>query len=206
MRQAAILVTLGMAIASPASATSLARLTVEQMTDASEYIVRGTVTETWTEQDVRGTIWTKARVSVDSSLKGDAPGTLVVESIGGTLAEQTHDVHLAARYAPGEEVFLFVARKGESDRLGTVAMFAGKYTIRINPADGSEMVVSYTVSYERPYDARFIPNPPADERISLASMEAQVAARVAAGWDGAPIPGISSDRLRVINKLQAGVQ
>lgn len=196
----------GLAVSSPAGATTLARLTVDQMTDAADYVVRGNVAEVWTEQDARGGIWTKARIEVGESLKNAAPSELIVESAGGVYGDLVQDVALAARYSVGEDVFLFVCRKGDGDRFGTVAMYGGKYTVRINPADGSEMVVHYTLPYTRDYDARFIPNPPAAERVAFSAIEDQVRARVALGWDGQPIPGASTDRLRAINKLQTGVK
>ena len=85
-------------------------------------------------------------------------------------------------------------------------MYGGKYTVRINPVDGSEMVVHFSLPYTRVYDARFIPNPPVDQRVALAALESDVRARVALGWDGQPIPGAAPAHLRAINKLQAGVQ
>lgn len=203
---APFVVLLGLALSAPAGATTLARLTPDQMTDAADYVVRGTVTAVWTEQDAGGNVWTKARVDVAESFKNDAPAELVVESLGGEYRGLVLEVEYAARYDVGEDVVLFLSRIGGGERFTTVAMYAGKYTVRTNPADGSEMVVHFSLPYAREYDHRFVPNPPVDQRVSLESLESAVRARAELGWDGQPIPGVSAERLRSINKLQTGVK
>ncbi len=68
-----------------AGATSLATLSTEQLTDAADAIVKGTVGSVWTELDDSGKCWTRARVEVEKTLKG-APGPqVVVSQMGGIL-------------------------------------------------------------------------------------------------------------------------
>ena len=190
----------------PAEATTLAALSTDQMTDASDLIVRGTVTDVWTTR-VDGVVWTRADLQLDRVYKGAATSShITLESLGGQFEGGVAEVSLAARYSVGEEVFAFLVAHPVRESYGTVAMFAGKYTIRVNPADASNMVVKFTLPYRDAYDARFIPNPPVPERVSLDSLEAAVASRVSKGWDGKPIPGVATDHLRQINRLQAGVQ
>ena len=64
--------------AAPASATSMVQLTTNQLIDASESIVRGTVVEVWTELDEQGAVWTRAQVDVTEVLKGDAGQSAVI--------------------------------------------------------------------------------------------------------------------------------
>ena len=198
----------GLGLAWQAAATSLARLTVDQLTDAADYIVRGEVDEVWTEVDTRAWVYTRAYVRVDEALKGhvDRGDYLMVSELGGEFGGAVNDVEGAARFSSGESVWLFLNEVHDGEDLVPVGMFQGKYTIRQNPADGSDMVVRVTMPYTRKYDARFLPHPPADQRVSLTSLRSQVEGRLASGWDGAPIPGVSSDHLRAINKLQAGVK
>ncbi|GDX80572.1 hypothetical protein LBMAG42_23830 [Deltaproteobacteria bacterium] len=192
-----------------AHATTLAPLTHDQMVDAADLIVEGTVLSVNTMVDEHGHVWTQARVRVEQSLKGGAAigKTVLVESAGGVLSDgRAIDVHLAPRYDQEERVLLYLVSRRFGAAYGTVGMMMGKFTIKQNPADGSDMVVRFTLPYAREYDARFLPNPPAAARVSLASMEVAVETRVAEGWDGAPIPGVSAAHLREINKLQPGVK
>lgn len=204
----ALVAALAVAVLSPAAATTLAALSVEQMTDASDLVVRGTVESTWVDEDDHGHVWTRALVRVDSVVKGAAdPGDYVtVESAGGTYGGLTAIVPGAARYSVGEDTLLFLTDKPVHDAYGTVAMGLGKYTVRPDPRDGTPILVQFTIPQDKAYDARFIPFPAVAERVPLSAMEAQIRARVELGWDGKPIPGISADRLRAINKLQPGVR
>jgi hypothetical protein len=53
------------------------------------------------------------------------------------------------------------------------------------------------------YDARFLPHAPVGERLVLQEVVATIQDRVTRGWDGQPIPGISTERLRQINTPEA---
>lgn len=200
----------GMAAAftGPAAATTIAALSVEQMTDASELVVRGTVESVDVEWDEHGRIVTVADVRVDATFKGDAEvgDYLRVESPGGSLDGWSMPVVSAARYSVGEDAVLFLSEHADGQTYGTVGMQLGKYSVRPDPLDGTPLVVQVSVPYGRVYDARFLPVPPKGQRVALSSLESQVRARVDLGWDGQPIPGISADRLRAINKLQPGVR
>ena len=192
-----------------AHATSLAPLTQDQMVDASDLIVEGTVLSTKVVEDAAGRVWTQASIQVQRSLKGSAAvgTTVLVESAGGVLPDGNFGAaHLSPRYDTGEEVLVYLVSRRFGAAYGPVGMMMGKFTIKQNPTDGTDMVVRFTVPYPQAYDARFIPNPAKESRISLASMELAVLERVAEGWDGNPIAGVSDDHLRQINKLQAGVK
>lgn len=200
----------GMAAAlSPiAGATTIAQLSVEQMTDASDLVVRGTVESLDVEYDVHGHIITVAEIQVTEAVKGsvDVGDVLRVESPGGALDGYMMDVPSAARYSVGEDTFLFLSEHSDGVSYGTVGMEIGKYSVRPDPVTGSPLVVQFSVPYTRVYDARFIPFPAKELRVSLSTLESRVRARVDLGWDGASIPGISNERLRTINKLQPGVR
>jgi hypothetical protein len=191
-----------------AQATTLAPLSVEQMTDAADLIVRGTVLDVHTDLDESGYVFTYATVRVEESIKGYAAAgdVLTVESPGGVYDGAVANTESAARYSKDEEVFLFVTEKRHGTAFGTIGLYLGKYTVKQNPVDGAPMVVRFTVPYTQAFDARFVPNPPAAERVSVEALRSRVNARIDAGWDGAPIPGVSSERLHKINKLQPGVR
>lgn len=185
----------------PAHATSLANLSVEQMTDASTYIVRGTVTRTWTVVDDHDMVWTRAEVEVTDVLKGpDRPATVVVESMGGVAPDgQVVSIEGATRFSATEDAIFFLHPVDDGKMFHTVGWFLGKYTIRRAPHDDRLAVVRYTAGSEVRYDARFLPVPEKEHRVYLDDLLGQIQARLKTGWDGKPIPGISDAKLREIN-------
>ena len=206
---AALLLALGLAAPTPAQATTLSLLTLEQMTDASDLVVRGVVTELWAERDDNNTIWTRAQVEVQEVLKG-APSTrtVVVDQMGGVLNNEYQIIHSATRFSVGEEAYFFLEQLGNG-RIVTAGMFQGKFTVRIDPATGDEMVVQFANRQDQWYDHRFIPHPPEGQRPAAVDLEARVQVRVEQGWDGKPIPGANPDKLRRISppsSIQQGVK
>ncbi len=188
----------------PAHATSLARLSTEQLVDASELIVRGTVVEVWAEIDDRGAVWTRAQVEIDDVLKGDADAlTVVVDQRGGTYAGRTYQTGGAARFSVGEEALLFLETL-ESGRVVPVGLVQGKFTIQMDPYVRQAVVQRVSMPFGVDYDARFLPLPKAESRLTLTNLETQVRDRVEAGWDGQPIPGASAERLGRINAARLG--
>jgi hypothetical protein len=208
LHRLAIVATLAFASVAPASATTLAPLTVEQKVDASDLVVRGTVESVWAEEDDHGHIFTRALVRVTQVMKGaaDVDDYITVEAAGGVLENAQMLVPGSARYSVGEDTVLFLTDKPSRGVYGTGAMGLGKYTVRPDPLTGAPLLVQFMIPQDKAYDARFIPVPPVDQRVTLGAIEARVLARAELGWDGQPIPGISNERLRTINKLQPGVR
>lgn len=196
-----VMALLGLA-AAPANATSMARLTTNQLVDASESIVRGNVVEVWTELDEKGSVWTRAQVEVSEVLKGDPDlQVVIVDQRGGTYGGLTVDMGGAARFSVGEDALLFLETLSNGHTV-PVGMVQGKYTIQMEPHLRALTVQRFAVPFGTPFDARFLPPVPDDQRVTLASLEQQVRDRVTTGWDGQPIPGASSDHLRQINRVR----
>ena len=192
-------------VARDAGATTLARLSTEQLTDAADFVVLGTVDAVWTEID-NGKCWTRARVDVERTFKGAPDAQVVVSQRGGFCGPMAERAESVARFSEGEHAYFFLEEL-ENGSTGVVGMMQGKFTLRMDPTVRHEIVMRYTVPSDKPYDARFLPLPPADQRISATDFERSVTARVAAGWDGQPIPGTSNERLRAIDdRRAAGVQ
>jgi hypothetical protein len=189
----------------PAQATTMTPLTIEQMTDASDLVVRAEVTQVWVEEDERGNLRTRAQLEVETVIKGQrSVDAVLVDQVGGVLHNQFAPVPFAARFSDGERGIFFLEHTS-TGRTTIVGWSQGKYTLRTQPDSGAEMVVRYTVSQDRPYDHRFIPHPPAHQQVLAQDLVDRIQARVDTGWDGRPIPGVDPARLGQINKLQPGV-
>jgi hypothetical protein len=190
-------------------ATSLVSLSTDQMTDASELVVRGVVERVSVEVTTAGRIATRAEVRVVDGYKGNVEEGDYVDVLvmGGVLPNgEIMDVPSSPRFSEGEETLLFLSAHRDGETYGVVGMSHGKFTVKQDPADGRPMLVRFTLPYTENFDARFVPNPSKDKRVKLDDLAAQVEARVDLGWDGKPIPGISDARLRLINRLQPGVK
>jgi len=183
-----------------AHATTLVPLTTEQIVDLSNTIVKGTVTEVWTEPDpVTHAVWTYAQVEVSSVLKGEKETNVVIlEQPGGSFGQINTTVEGVARFSVGEEGYFFVEEL-DSGKNVTAGMFQGKYNIVLDPYSREEIVVRFSVHPNRKFDHRFIPLPSAKDMISVHAFEANIQTYVANGWDGTPIPGVSMEKLQKIN-------
>ena len=187
-----------------AQATSFAPMTTEQLVDASDFVIRGTVEQVWTELDEREHVWTRARITVAHALKGaDAPAEVIVDSLGGSYGAYETTLPGHAVFSAGEEVVAFLSRT-DSGRLVPVAKFLGKYTVRRAPGEHTSYVMRWQPSDHpvAPYDARFIPHARPEDRVALDDLLAAIETRVQAGWDGKPIPGIATQRLIELNAAE----
>ncbi len=181
-----------------ADATTLSSLTENQMTDASDLVVRGSINEVWTERDDLGRIWTRVQIEVDRTLKGTAVDSVLVSQMGGVYANDYQPMHGAPRFDVGEEGYFFLEHL-EAGYTGVVGWWQGKYTVRVDPDTGQEMLVRFVVSQDAWYDHRFIPHPPISDRLYVDDFEADLTAHLKTGWNGEPIPGTSTERLQRVN-------
>jgi hypothetical protein len=183
----------------PAHATTMVDLSQAQMVAASDHIVRGTITETWSEPDAKGTIWTRAQVEIDEVYKGQAGmDAIIIDQLGGTWAGTRTRVHGASRFSMDEEVVLFLEDLS-SGHTTVVGMFQGKYTVQLDPSSRKHIVRRATVDLDQAYDHRFLPLPAAKDMVMLEDFAVSIRDTLAVGWDGQPIPGTSTQRLERLN-------
>ena len=187
----------------PAQATSMVELTMDQLIDASEEIVKGTVVATWTEQDPRTKmLWTHAQIEIEQSFRGDAKEILIIEQPGGNWGSSDLVVEGVARFSEGETGYFFVEYLA-SDRYVPVGMFQGKFNILMDPYSQKEIVHRYALHPSQNFDHRFIPLPQKKEdRVSTEIFEEQIWMGIENGWDGKAIPGVSPEKLQRINGVQ----
>jgi len=183
----------------PAMATTMIELTTNQMVDLSNAIVRGVVTEIWTEEDDNGVVWTRAQIEVSQTLKGDTNKSVyIVDQIGGTFGGSVTKVGGTARFSPGEEGIFFLETIGNG-RTITVGLSQGKFTARMDPYSQELIAQRFAPPPRQKYDHRFIPLPKEENRLLLSDLIDQIENRVEQGWDGKPITGASMKRLQKIN-------
>ena len=190
-----------LAISSTAEATTMVPLSIEQIVDISSLIVRGTVTEVWTEPDEEtGTIWTHAQVEIDQVFKGvPTTSVIVVQQPGGTYGETQTTVESVARFSIGEDGYFFVEELNNG-RMVSSAMFQGKFNVILDPYTRNELALRFPVDHNKFFDHRFIPLPPESARVTTDEFEQRIEQRIQDGWDGKSIPGISNEKLQRINQ------
>ena len=194
--------TAGMAFSTASQATTMVKLHTNQMVDASDTIVRGTITEVWTEEDAKGIVWTRAQLEVSEVYKGDkTQNAYVIDQMGGQFGGNTTTVAGRAQFSPGEEGVFFL-EQFRSGRITTVGLSQGKFTLRLDPYSRELIVQRYASGTATGYDHRFIPLPAEKDRVFLVDLVDSIEKRVSAGWDGQPIPGASQERLERINRKE----
>jgi hypothetical protein len=123
-----LLVVMALLASALTSATTLLKLDVPGLTQVSDVIVRGRVDSVqakWSGD--RRRIVTEASLTVSEVLKGDVGKTALVVQPGGEVGEVGQIVHGVARFAVGQDVVVFLERRG--DRFTVTGMVQGKFTI-----------------------------------------------------------------------------
>jgi hypothetical protein len=123
-------------------ATLVPRMSLEEVVDASESIVQGTVVRTWSAWDEgHKYIWTHYEIQVADRLKGNLPGRVVVSEPGGTVGEIELQIAGTPQYKVGEEVVLF-AERTPLGLLRTCGWGQGKFQISRSARGGTVTVTT----------------------------------------------------------------
>lgn len=138
----ALLPLLALLLAAPASATTMVRLDLSELTWIADLVIEGEVLDHQAER-MPGQVFlqTATRVRVTSVLKGELESGALIDVVeaGGLLGDEQTHVPSAALFAPGERVLLFLERR--DGELRCVGMNQGKLT-RIDEADtGRDVLV-----------------------------------------------------------------
>ncbi len=127
-----------LALSLGAWATTLIAMDVPALTRASDVVVRGTVVRVesrWNQDKSR--IITDNEILVSQVLKGNVTGkTVVAMQPGGVVGEVGQAVHGVATFNLGEEVVVFLEKRGE--RAFVVGLAQGRFVVDRN---GSEAMV-----------------------------------------------------------------
>jgi hypothetical protein len=121
-----------------ARATTLVRLSLEQLAAGSDAVARVNVSSAETRWE-NGTIWTVTTVKVVETMKGNLPGEISVRLPGGRVGHLTATVEGAPRFHPGDDaiVFLKISSAGGFTVAGWVE---GTFRISRDPRTGNQAV------------------------------------------------------------------
>ena len=180
----------------PAGATVALRATVESLTAQADLIVhaKALAQRTPKERGPQGQIYTQTELELITPWKGEAPATLTVQQLGGTLDGFTMQVSGSPSFELGAEYVLFLVKSPNQEGLYHVLSLAqGLY--RVGPAVMSERAGGSARTLIRPvsqdlkgitfYQARPPQGPSAEknhlghldepaETLSLSALQAQV--------------------------------
>jgi len=133
------------AICPPARATTLKRMSVPDLSRAAHVIVRARCVTSSTRWDA-GEIWTFTTFDVEETWKGSAPAQITVRLLGGSAGNFTSTVSGVPRFAPGEELILFLERTPAQD-FSIVSWMQGTFRIAHNRTTGEEIVTQDTAAF-----------------------------------------------------------
>ena len=131
--------------ASPASATTIERMSLEKMSRTARMIVRARCVGNSTRQNA-GEIWTFTNFAVEEVWRGTAPSQITVRLLGGRAGNLTSSVSGVPRFRAGEEVLLFLEPTPRGD-FSVVSWEQGTFRIRRDPATGRESATQDTASF-----------------------------------------------------------
>lgn len=162
-----------------ASAAVMKRATIEELTRASDLVVRGRVAGKEVRSSPDGSrIFTLVKVEVADTLKGGATKIVEVQVPGGELGDIGQMVHGAPRFADGEEVVVFLQTIGpqrEDLPLARVASLAqGKFEVIRLPSGAVARPDLSEVEFFG--EEKAAPGPEAVKAIPLENLETRVKA------------------------------
>ncbi|HMD84009.1 MAG TPA: hypothetical protein VKO18_04830 [Terriglobia bacterium] len=126
---------------SPARATTMVSMSMEQLTQASSDIVQARVVNQASEWNATHTqIVTITTLAVSQTLKGSAPSTVQVRQLGGTVGNMTVSVPGDVAFRPQGEYVLFL-EPADGSNYHVVGMTQGAYPVYQDAMSKRERVV-----------------------------------------------------------------
>jgi hypothetical protein len=125
-------------IAFPVRATTLRRMSLSQLAQAADTVVRARCTSTSARWE-NGVIWTFSEFDVVERFKGKPLGRIRVRSPGGRVGHISTRVEEAPEFRPGDEAVLFLEVTADGS-YGVTAWVEGTFRIREHSQAGREFV------------------------------------------------------------------
>ncbi|MGE3636773.1 MAG: hypothetical protein AB7P00_43120 [Sandaracinaceae bacterium] len=171
-------------VTSSASATVMVEVPLEELVLGAEAIVHATVVESdervvMDDGELEPCTFTTLEVRewLGGQPRSGASSTVVLRELGGTFQGITRRAEGTPRYAVGDEVIVFLARRPDGARdYRTMAMAQGKFIVR-RGVGGMETTVERDlegISFATPGEANAIRHPQTDARMELSAFLAYV--------------------------------
>ena len=129
--------------AAPASATTLVRMSLDQLAEASTEIVRAHVLSqqtVWNPQHTR--IYTYTTLALDRTYKGDPPSSPIIQQPGGTVGKTRVFVAGTVQFHTQTGYLLFLERSSaDQSKFLLVGMLQGAYRIFRDEKTGEEKLI-----------------------------------------------------------------
>jgi hypothetical protein len=134
----AALLLAALSIAYAARATTLARMTLDQLAQAAGAVVRARCVSTSARWE-NGSIWTFSEFDVVERFKGNPPARIRVRTPGGRIGHITTRVEASPEFRPGDGAVLFLEAAADGS-YGVTAWTEGTFRINEGSQAGSELV------------------------------------------------------------------
>jgi hypothetical protein len=146
-----LLVLTSLLTVTPARSTTLIRMSVAQMTQAAQLVIRARCVENSVQWD-RGEIWTFTNFAVEETWKGPLntlPNQfLPIRLLGGTVGQLTSNVSGVPRFSPGEEVVLFLEPAAPQGYFSVVSWLQGTFRLHVDLRTGRPIAVQDSAAFE----------------------------------------------------------
>jgi hypothetical protein len=126
-------------------ATTLERMSIEKMSQASSAIARVRCVSNATVWQ-RGEIWTLTAFTVEQTWRGALDAQITVRSLGGNIGAITSTVSGVPQFRPGEEVVLFLEVNSYGDYF-VLSWQQGTFRIRRDRRTSDETIVQDSTAY-----------------------------------------------------------
>lgn len=134
----AVLLLAVLSVASPLRATTLQRMSLNQLAQAAGTVVRARCASS-TARWENGAIWTFSEFEIVERFKGNPPTRIRVRLPGGRVGYISTQVEDAPAFRPGDDAVLFLEATADGS-YGVTAWAEGTFRIRKDSRDGRELV------------------------------------------------------------------
>jgi hypothetical protein len=126
-------------------ATTLARLSLDQLAAGSDAVARVRWAGAQSHWE-NGSIWTATTVKVMETMKGTLPGEIVVRLPGGRVGHLTATVDGTPKFNPGDEAIVFLARL-PAGGFTVAGWVEGTFRISHDPRTGGQTVTQESSAF-----------------------------------------------------------